>query len=63
MNGKRNIIPATIQKKIEYGSYFGDSEQKMFDYMFIEATNERLNGCIVDQNYYYPSPPRNDLNQ
>ena len=46
---------------IEYASFYGDTDQQTFDSLFIEATNERLNGCIIDENYYYPNEENMDL--
>lgn len=44
---------------IEYSSLYGDTDTQYYDNMFIEHTNERLNGCIVDETY---SDPNNELN-
>ncbi len=40
----------TYPIKIEYSSLYGDSNEKQFDDLFIEFTNRRLNGCIIDED-------------
>lgn len=37
--------------KIEYTGFYGDMTTRDFDLLFLEATNERLNGCIIDETY------------
>ncbi len=40
--------------KVEYTSIYGDEEEKYFDDTFIEYSNERLNGCIIEDAYSAP---------
>lgn len=37
--------------QIEYTGFYGDTTTRDFDALFIEATNERLNGCVIDEDY------------
>ncbi len=42
---------------VEYSSLYGDATEKRYDNLFIEYSNERLNGCIVDTDYADPKSP------
>ena len=37
--------------QIEYTGFYGDTTTRDFDLLFLEATNERLNGCVIDETY------------
>ena len=41
---------------IEYSSFYGDQTTKDFDELFIEATNERLNGCVTEDAFNVKNP-------
>ncbi len=36
---------------VEYTSFYGDDEQRYYDDLFIEYTNRRLNGCVINTDY------------
>lgn len=40
---------------VEYTSLYGDTTQRYYDDLFVEYTNERLNGCIVNEEYSDPN--------
>lgn len=44
----------TYPIKVEYASLYGDTEQRQYDEIFMEYTNERLNGCIIDEQLSDP---------
>lgn len=44
----------TYPIKVEYSSLYGDSTEQYYDDLFVEYTNERLNGCIIDTDFAAP---------
>ncbi len=46
---KKDDPTITYPITVEYSSLYGDSTEQFYDKLFIEYTNERLNGCIIDE--------------
>lgn len=46
---KKDDPSITYPITVEYSSLYGDQTEQFYDKLFIEYTNERLNGCIIDE--------------